>query len=157
MDSSLQEGPDPCADAMVQLEARLGVSHVEPGFPDASGWPQSAARRARPRLEALASAYLRFSDEERDLYLAARQGASGEAFLAAGAAYLFPVVQAVLAESGGPEGTIKGMDANEATMALWALLDGSILAAIKEGPDFRGADHGVAAARALEVMLEGLS
>ncbi len=145
---------DSLASALAKLDADGAVTH--PGVE--APWQPSGARRARGRLEAVTAAYLGFFDEHRSHYVVAEclhQEATAP-LLEAAATVILPIVAEVLAEAGAL-GSADNHDPWETALALWAMLDAALIAAVGRGEEYRGLDHQRAAARALEIMLGGLA
>ena len=150
------------AEAVTCLNSYFAVAGAESSARDRSG--------ARDRLEALAGAYLHFFDEHRDLYLVAEVLHLGEPeffepgiehggtapLLEAGALAMLDTVKEALAE-GEAAGELAGADPLETAIALWAMLDGVLIAAVKRAEDYTGVGHERVAARALEIMLDGIA
>jgi AcrR family transcriptional regulator len=160
--------------------AALDRGREEPAAPSTEAWPPSPARRARSRLEALAGAYLRFFDEHRELYLVAEVLHLGEPeffepgvaragtapLLEAGALAILEIVKEVLAEGSTSAESVGGGEAGEGkkvadpwetALALWAMLDGVLIAAVKRAEEYTGVGQEKVAARALEIMLDGVA
>jgi AcrR family transcriptional regulator len=150
---------------------RLFAEALASGAAPASDPAAAGAAWLRTGLEALVGAYLRFFDEHRALYVVAETlepegdeaiGPVAPAELAlpplleAGAQALLPIVIDAFAESDRVPNR-PAPDPWEAALALWAMLDGVLLGAVRRGEDYRGAGHERVAARALEIMLEGLA
>lgn len=129
----------------------------------------TGARRARAALEALAGAYLRFFDEHRNSYLVSEvlhlgqpeffepgvDRAGTAPLLEAGALAILGIVKEVFAE-GRASGEFSEADPWDTALALWAMLDGVLIAAVKRAADYTGVGHEKVAARALEIMLDGI-
>jgi AcrR family transcriptional regulator len=113
----------------------------------------------------LVAAYLGYFDEHRESYVAAELGhlegqGQDEAvapLLEAGARAILPIVKEALSEGGAGLRRDAPPDPWESALALWAMLDAVLVAAVRRGEEYRGADHAVVAARAVEFMLDGIA
>lgn len=151
---------DPCSlgNLKSRLDAALEESLALPraGLPPDLGPELNPGRPFRRCFEALVGVYLDYCDSEREAWL----GAEPAALIRLGAGALLPLARAVLAgdrASPADAGPAQALSPEEACLSIWALLEGSLRAALAQDPRPGAARSQLtAAARALEYMVGGL-